>query len=1408
MNNQDQKNNNIYHWREEQNKKNSLIYRREEEQNKKNNRIYHWEGDQNQDEISEYDKIIFRFHVRIYLGLYDIASDFKSIYYNFLIPVKENIGKKMINLPFFLFVSISSFIYIVHSREAHNSIFSKNFLIVTTERKQIPQNIETLKLQLSDDYCESVTEFDRKQYRYTKKRKKKELFTARKRKRAIVNVYNSFRYIVDNPRFKRINKRISLKEFNEERHQLSDDYKKLFMKMFKSIYFSNLAMDHNQKINVHPDFFNEFKQKEFNFPGCLEINPDIWWKFFFHKTYGPALREYYKDHFEKIFFQTKKINDRIPLKLESAYIDVDPKKKMSSYKNYEDYTLKYIFEYLDEIYAYVHYARHRGNIFFRLKELFFTVRKPRIDFSFNNNPKNLRTFLILTDFLNERKEIRSQFSEKVEELFEINKLIYRQNNLVMRLMRLYQNDIKYEYKRYKYKYRRKKKYVYIRIRNENKYLKFWNCPKDYTFISNTNFAYSDWHSYLKKNKKVSNFYSTRKMSGYLFADFSTDDILKIQRLFNIEKSKVLEITNKSFLKQQNYPYWFETLFDEQNREERKIKIFKYKNTRNSQKPYTYKTLIQSFDKNSRFIVFSISFITFFIHFVKDLYKSYGKEMVESCLNTLRYIGFVYDIDRAKEKLKIKNYDVDYRTAYTDKEIEELKIRNIIGLDDIIKRSYNMILSLKKKRVRTSIFSDLGYGYFFIEPFFTLFFNNFSNIRKQTQYKSFLFVGSPGTGKTLFTRTVVAETRMPIVIQSGSILKNCRKGQGIQTVRKLFEKAKEIFPCVLFFDEIDTFSSNNRNNDYREGKDIWGEFDIINFSKNIENSEFLNPPEYVKFDIKRNSEFYNDNSRYWEEPEFIQTILHERIPVEVLRENQKTRNYSKEQLNILTQLLIELDNIKISEEIIVFSSTNQLNNLDKSLLRAGRFKQILLFPLPNYNARIKLLKFYTNISNISTKNINWDYFSKLTLGLTPSDIASIAFTSELIAIQNDSSHTLETLKRGLNLVKTVPLEFAIFNYKKFLSITKSKLSIIFYKNVSYWFIYQFLNPYFPILYSEYKKLGAYKYKKKFHYKFYKFKIKIASALYNSYYNVGKILWFFCLPKLELNFPSPLWERSLNFRFLSEKLDQFSEFNKKLISRYDLELKFSSFFGGKAAESVFVFLSLNKRIRPIENFQNLNNLKVICIDNYIEQSNLNLEKDFEIAQNLLRLMVEKWHLYFEIICLEQFHPILDNFNKWEYETDLSSEIERLFNYSIFQEKTIEMDMRHQLSSDEQKRSFSLWFLKRTLMVLNFPYTKDVKWFRIYLSNIENSKFNVEWIDSDIYYHVMEHTRACHMTWTEFMEKIRFGFSNYLIIQNFDKSFSTLRQFSEFIDFLSDGILRRDILYVEDFLFKIKIFYDEII
>ena len=69
-------------------------------------------------------------------------------------------------------------------------------------------------------------------------------------------------------------------------------------------------------------------------------------------------------------------------------------------------------------------------------------------------------------------------------------------------------------------------------------------------------------------------------------------------------------------------------------------------------------------------------------------------------------------------------------------------------------------------------------------------------------KGVLLEGNPGTGKTLLAKAVAAEAGVPFLSASGSEFIEMFVGVGASRVRKLFEKAKENAPCVVFIDEID------------------------------------------------------------------------------------------------------------------------------------------------------------------------------------------------------------------------------------------------------------------------------------------------------------------------------------------------------------------------------------------------------------------------------------------------------------------------------------------------------------------------------------------------------------------------------------------------------------------------------
>ena len=73
-------------------------------------------------------------------------------------------------------------------------------------------------------------------------------------------------------------------------------------------------------------------------------------------------------------------------------------------------------------------------------------------------------------------------------------------------------------------------------------------------------------------------------------------------------------------------------------------------------------------------------------------------------------------------------------------------------------------------------------------------------------KGVLLCGKPGTGKTLIAKAIAGEANVPFISMSGSEFIEMFAGLGASRVRKLFEKAEKISPCIIFIDEIDAIGS--------------------------------------------------------------------------------------------------------------------------------------------------------------------------------------------------------------------------------------------------------------------------------------------------------------------------------------------------------------------------------------------------------------------------------------------------------------------------------------------------------------------------------------------------------------------------------------------------------------------------
>ena len=129
--------------------------------------------------------------------------------------------------------------------------------------------------------------------------------------------------------------------------------------------------------------------------------------------------------------------------------------------------------------------------------------------------------------------------------------------------------------------------------------------------------------------------------------------------------------------------------------------------------------------------------------------------------------------------------------------------------------------------------------------------------------------------------------------------------------------------------------------------------------------------------------------------------------------------NREQDQTLNQLLVELDGFAPGEQVVVMGASNRLQDLDKALLRPGRFDRRILIGAPDLADRIEILGVHTRSMPLADA-IDLEIVARRTAGLTGADLANLANEAAIFAArrnrdrieQEDFEDAMERVVAGL------------------------------------------------------------------------------------------------------------------------------------------------------------------------------------------------------------------------------------------------------------------------------------------------------------------------------------------------------------------------------------------------------------
>jgi ATP-dependent Zn protease len=363
----------------------------------------------------------------------------------------------------------------------------------------------------------------------------------------------------------------------------------------------------------------------------------------------------------------------------------------------------------------------------------------------------------------------------------------------------------------------------------------------------------------------------------------------------------------------------------------------------------FTSLWEPLTSNSWLVITQVGFAFLIFRTLKALADNYGRELLVYLLDLVALLGFVDEELKQEIEILMGQKEKGFRIInQTDRTFNQIG-----GIKHILPEIIEIVWFLRNSGRKFSLSKIIPRG--------------------------ILLTGPPGTGKTLLVQAIAGEAKVPVIALSGSSLLEPGES-GALKLQLLFQEARQLAPCIVFIDEIDTLAEKRE----LVLQNPMGADEVLESLSSISNFEYK-----------------TENSQ----------------------SNIGQQEMHKEKLRILMQFLVELDGIQGRNGIIVIGATNRPEILDPAVVRPGRFDRIIKLGLPGPEKRKEILKLYSKNLGIDT-TISWDYFVDRTIGYSSADLASIMNQSTLSAIIQNTNHTIETIEFGIERTTTIGFEQSI------------------------------------------------------------------------------------------------------------------------------------------------------------------------------------------------------------------------------------------------------------------------------------------------------------------------------------------------------------------------------------------------